>query len=663
MADTDSKDLGPPSGRLSHQRLEESSPSAQTGMDVAQLLTAIGQGEAYDWEFKAAEGGVPLSLYETYSAMANTDGGLIVLGVRQRGDVFEPTGVPNVNRRRQDIWNAMNNASKVSSNLLHESDVGVQKVGEADLLFIRVPRAHRRQRPVYVGQNPILGTFRRNYEGDYKCTADEVGRMLADQREETPDARILDGFTMDDIDMPSLRQYRQLFTNRSPDHPWNSEDDKSFLTKLGGWRNDRKTNHEGITIAGLLMFGKWESIRDDDAVPQFQLDYREKLSDDPERRWDDRFTLDGTWAGNLFQFYRETIRRLTRDLPIPFHTEDLLRVEDTPVHKALRESLTNALVHADYSGQGGVVISRFRHRFEMSNPGSLLVSFEQLIRGGTSECRNKSLQLMFQFMGSGDKAGSGIDAIRRGWEGQHWQVPALGERYQPDRVDLVLPMLSVLPEQTLKSLRERFGTKLDGLGELEVQALATAEIEGCVSNSRLRLVSDAHPADLTKALQGLTTNGFITSRGHGLGTTYVLTDPRNLRTYSPGLEDNSTGFGKDSTGLEKESAGLRRSSTVLHLSDELTEELRKLAYPFGFKPHLKQEAMRKAILAICKEYFLTLSQIATILQRNPQSLREAHIKPLVLNQELETLYASPNHPDQAYRAQVDTEPSEPVLDL
>ena len=643
--------------------LERDLQKARTGMNVTELLTAIGQGEAYDWEFKSAEGGVPQSLYETYSAMANTDGGLIVLGVKQHGDAFEPSGVPNVNRRRQDIWNSLNNLNKVSTNLLQESDVGIQRVGDADLLYIRVPRAHRRQRPIYTGQNPILGTYRRNFEGDYKCTADEVGRMLADQREETPDARILDGFTMNDIDMPSLRQYRQLFTNRSPDHPWNAEDDKSFLVKLGGWRNDRKTNHEGLTIAGLLMFGKWESIRDDDAVPRFQLDYREKLSDDPERRWDDRFTLDGTWAGNLFQFYRETIRRLTRDLPIPFHTEDLVRVEDTPVHKALRESLTNALVHADYSGQGGIVISRLRHGFEMSNPGSLLVSFEQLLRGGTSECRNKSLQLMFQFMGSGDKAGSGIDAIRRGWEGQHWQVPGLREQYQPDRVDLILPMISVLPEQTLLNLRKRFGSKMDGLAPLEVQALATAEIEGCVSNSRLRLVSEAHPADLTKTLQNLTTNGFFTSRGHGLGTTYVLTEQENLRTYSTGFIDNSTGFEEGSTGFVKDSAGFGRVAEVVSLTEEQVEELRRLAYPNGFRPNLKKNDMRQAILRICNNRFITIAQIARVLDRNSQSLRETHIKPLVLDGQLEALYPSPNHPDQAYRTYASSDLSEPVLDL
>jgi len=76
---------------------------------------------------------------------------------------------------------------------------------------------------------------------------------------------------------------------------------------------------------------------------------------------------------------------------------------------------------------------------KLSNPGSLLVSRVQLLRGGVSECRNKSLQLMFQLMGGGDKAGSGMDKIRAGWRAQHWRSPRLEESLQPDRVKLVLP--------------------------------------------------------------------------------------------------------------------------------------------------------------------------------------------------------------------------------
>ncbi len=58
--------------------------------------------------------------------------------------------------------------------------------------------------------------------------------------------------------------------------------------------------------------------------------------------------------------------------------------------------------------------NRFHDRFEFSNPGSLLISFDQILRGGISECRNKSLQQMFTFIGAAERAGSGIDKI---WSG------------------------------------------------------------------------------------------------------------------------------------------------------------------------------------------------------------------------------------------------------
>ena len=120
---------------------------------------------------------------------------------------------------------------------------------------------------------------------------------------------------------------------------------------------------------------------------------------------------------------------------------------DLTVREALREAVVNALVHADHRGQGGVVIERYPDRIELSNPGSLLVSRVQLLQGGVSECRNKSLQLMFQLMGGGDKAGSGMDKIRAGWRAQHWRSPRLEESLQPDRVKLVLPMVSLIPDE------------------------------------------------------------------------------------------------------------------------------------------------------------------------------------------------------------------------
>src|SRR5262249_59835921 len=132
---------------------------------------------------------------------------------------------------------------------------------------------------------------------------------------------------------------------------------------------------------------------------------------------------------------------------------------------------------------------------EMSKPGTLLVSFDQLLTGGVSECRNKALQTMFLMIGGGERAGSGIDKIRQGWRSQHWRTPGIQERTQPDRVRLVLPMVSLLPEESMQRLRARFGRRIERLNSLAVQALVTADLEGQVTNLRLREMSEEHPAD------------------------------------------------------------------------------------------------------------------------------------------------------------------------
>ena len=88
-----------------------------------ELLEAIGSGETQDWEFKSAAGGLPGSLWETYSAMANTEGGLIVLGVSEKDGCWVPTGVGDAARLQSDLWNLLNNPQKVSLNLLSDRDV------------------------------------------------------------------------------------------------------------------------------------------------------------------------------------------------------------------------------------------------------------------------------------------------------------------------------------------------------------------------------------------------------------------------------------------------------------------------------------------------------------------------------------------------------------
>lgn len=316
--------------------------------------------ESADVEFKAARGGLPGSLWETYSAFANSNGGTIFLGIVERDDgPPEFQGVRDPDKLLDSLWSLAHNRGKVSANLLSENDVEVIDNDGKNIIRIHVRRASRNERPVFLDNDPMGKTFRRDHTGDYRCTPDEVRRMFADQAPEQADSRILSDFGWEDIDIDSMRKYRNRILASSPTHPWLLEDDLGLLRKLGGWRRDRRTGQEGLTVAGLLMFGRDEAIRAPEALPQYQLDYRERLGEEPEQRWSDRLTIDGAWESNLFQFYSRVMPRLAATIKTPFQIDPALyRYDDTSVGAALREGVVNALIHADYSGQGGIVIDR-----------------------------------------------------------------------------------------------------------------------------------------------------------------------------------------------------------------------------------------------------------------------------------------------------------------
>jgi len=611
--------------------------SKKNPIDPFEILTRLDWTEYEELEFKSARGGVPKSLWETYSAMANTHGGVILLGVEDDGMV---SGVQDPARIKKSFWDTINNRGKVSVNLLSDADVVEVDYSQGMIVAIRVPRASRYQRPVFLGQNPLTGTYRRNFEGDYHCTEQEVSRMLSDRAEEPADSRILEYFTLDDIDRSSLQQYRQRFASHKPNHPWLSEDDRELLKKLGGWRRDRKSGMEGLTVAGLLMFGKDEAIRE--SMPQYHVDYREKLSEDPEIRWTDRLTMDGTWPANLFQFYLLVIQRLSRDLKLPFRLgSDLFRKGETIVHEAIREALVNALIHADYQGQGGIVIVKYSNRFEFSNPGTLLISLEQLLQGNISECRNKALQTMFMMIGAAEKAGSGVDKIRRGWESQHWRLPLVREQFQPDRVLWMLPMISMIPDDSLQRLQWLFGKKFSRFNQLEVQALVTADIEGAVDNVRMRQITGSHAADITRILQGLVGKMALIQEGQGRWTRYRL--PADNGSPHKGGRSLHNGDGSPHKG--------GRSLHNGTLDDEALKALTLVAAPARENRRLSPQDMEQLILKLCRNRWLSRRQLSSLLQRNAEGLRARFLVPMVEHGLLRLRYPDkPNRADQAYTA-------------
>ena len=415
--------------------------------DVRKKLNAlISGGETSEVEFKSARGGLPASLWASYSAFANTNGGTIVLGVQEKNGRLALDGLTEeaVTRYKKNFWDCVHNKGKVSVCLPREEDVRVEEVDGSYVLLCEIPRAGYDLRPVYITTNPFGNTYRRNHEGDYLCTDAEVRRMFADADHDRhpQDGRILAGYRLErDIDMETLRQYRQTFASLQPTHPWVGLDDMDFLKKIGAYTTEYETGKEGFTLAGVLMFGKYDSIINNSGDPMYFVDYRERIgTDNPRMRWTNRIYPDGTWEANLYQFYVRVYNRLIQVLPRPFMQKDDLRLEETPAHDAVREALINCIIHQDLNAVGNIVVERTDEAIVFKNPGMMLVSKQQYFEGGHSVCRNPILQKMFMRLGRAEKAGSGVDKIVNGWKYLGWTVPTVEEVTRPDYVVLTMPV-------------------------------------------------------------------------------------------------------------------------------------------------------------------------------------------------------------------------------
>ena len=205
------------------------------------LRDLLKYGEKLTLECKKAESHVPNSVWETYSAFANTVGGTILFGVEEHLKEKDPekrftiANIDNPQARIKEFWDTIHNSNKVNISILRDADVGTCVVDGKTIIWIEVPQADYTQRPVYIKGNPMSGTFKRNFEGDYHCKEAEVAAMFRDSKDDGNDGGLLDGYTMEDIDPDTLKAYRIRFATTNPDHVWNKDDDQTFLRNLNGF--------------------------------------------------------------------------------------------------------------------------------------------------------------------------------------------------------------------------------------------------------------------------------------------------------------------------------------------------------------------------------------------------------------------------------------------
>ena len=342
---------------------------------------------------------------------------------------------------------------------------------------------------------------------------------------------------MDDIDLNTLKSYRIEYEHHNPDHVWNGVENKEFLRNLGAYTVDRTTRREGLTTAGLLMFGKGLAIRE--RFDNIRMDYLDQTNLSAGRRWSDRLTYDGSWENNLYNFIKRILPKLVSDLKRPFKLEGMIRVDDTVVHKAVREAAVNMIIHADYHSTGVLKVIKYDDGFLFSNPGNLKLPVQAIYEGGHSVARNPKIQNMFRMIGLGDNIGSGFPTILKAWGEENWRQPDLYDDQELHQVELRLWMVSLMPMECIDYLCTTFGKTYQYLKAEEQIILATAYLEDKVSNTRLQSVLGLQSIEIGRLLADLVDKNMLIAEKRGRWTTYRINAEYEIQPEQMNLADIS----------------------------------------------------------------------------------------------------------------------------
>lgn len=644
-------------------------------------------------EFKEAQGGLPSKeLWRSYSAFANTDGGIILLGVSDAGKIL---GVPNITRRHKELVDVLNNPQKISYNLCAEPGrIECIKFGDKEIIAIDVPRADPKHQPIHLNGDEKY-SYVRQQEADVQCSQEDIMRMRRNKEvsvlNATLDDYIIPNSTLDDINMETLNKFRNFMRGTPMGNLWQHDDDESLLRHLQAYRTDRATKMEGVTLAGLIMFGKHDSIIE--LWPRFQLDYFDyESTSDSNARWADRLTNDGSWAGNLYEFFFRVLSKLQAGLKRPFElNENMTRKDETAAHIAFREALANAIVHADYWEDAGIRIIKDVDGIRFINPGTMLVNKDTLFseEETISVCRNKCLQRMFQTLGIVDKAGSGVEKIAKGWFESCLAMPEIGELDSPHRVVWRLPYVGMISKEKISDIVNLIGEKsYTALSSFEKLVLVSIPFNGYVSHKDIMGLLPMHTADLSRYLAKFVSRGYLKTQGHTRAMRYCIDMNYHLIEMSQ-LGGEMSQLDKEINGEMSQLGGemsqldgrgekehntqdinkkgyFVRSDEMSQLDGEMSQldkeingEMSQLSGEMSQLPErvrmvrdakrVTEEYMERAICDLCANGWITSVYMAEVLKRDKRTLLRI-LRPMVNHGLLVARYPSRlTHPQQAYK--------------
>jgi ATP-dependent DNA helicase RecG len=429
------------------------------------------------------------------------------------------------------------------------------------------------------------------------------------------DNAILENYGINELNFESIKKYRERFSALKPSHPWNGLEMKEFLYKIGAWGKVRNTNKEGLTVAGLLMFSEERIITE--VLPQYFLEYRENLEETLFEDWSKRFTSqDGTWSGNVFDFYFKASTDISHDFHALYPNDRWTQADGTAALSCLHESLINALVHADYYGEGGIVIEKEMDLLRFSNPGLLRVPVEQALEGNISNLRNPNLFKMFILIGLCKRTGSGLKGIKITWA-----------NYGENAFDLIQDPTS---ERTILTLY----AKHDVLYKEQPEEVTENNLSLFPKEDELFL---ANFDDIESSYNNETDS--------------MNSEVENMNSYN-NVQQADIGEQADIiiNDSENEDHEEEASQSLSQLSPkEIEEKLWEISELARRKKRLAPAVMEEIIVSLCAQKTLMLRELAYLLDRTPDGLRNNYLAKLLDKGKIRLKYPNQvNHPKQAY---------------
>lgn len=343
-------------------------------------------------EVKAAVRGLPKTVVETLSAFSNGPGGLLILGLDEENGFKPAQGF-----KAERVFDAL--AGVCSDNLTPpvRADIEILKFQDARIVVANVPPLQPRDKPCYVKTKNIYGgSYIRTGDGDRKLSPYEVDRLQENKIQPSWDIEVVKDAGLHDLDEDLVSAVLSLERKKHPRIFAKVADETAMQRLRIAGEADGKLRP---TIAGLLALGVYPQ----EFFPRLTVTYAVYPGSTKASLESGQRHLDsGTLAGPIPSLVEDGVNVVMKNMRIGGVVRGAFRhdVFDYPP-VAVREALTNALMHRDYSPAARgtqVQLNIFADRLEIVNPGGLYgtVTLFSLGSAGVSSSRNQFLSRLLE---------------------------------------------------------------------------------------------------------------------------------------------------------------------------------------------------------------------------------------------------------------------------